>query len=269
MNKVAKQLKDGSYSLTLSASRVDTYDKCRRKYYFSYLEKLPRKSWSHFDLGTLTHGTLELFHENYRSDDQKPQKIKAHMSECFKEQVSRMRKDGDLKKPEIISEAKQLLAGYLKRIDRKGIGGVIHGIEQEFDLSLGECSWFVKDIETSVNIGIKGYIDRLDKDDDGTWHIKDYKTTKSVKHMKPFQLQTYGIYLLDAYPEIERFKGSYIMMRHDGMPLTYDFNREDVIKVKRDLLEKAQLILDEERWAPKPSPLCDWCDFKEVCQNSW
>lgn len=266
MLKTAKLMKDGNYMLKLSASRVDTYNKCPRKYYFTYLEKLPRKGWDHFDLGTLTHETLELFHDTFRNDDQKPEKIRSHMKDCFKKQVAIMRKKGDIKR-EIVEDARKLLLGYLKRIEQKGIGSNICGIEQEFDLSLGEC--LIDGVPEPVKIGIKGYIDRLDQEEDGTWHIKDYKTTKSTKYMKPFQLQTYGIYLLDTYPDTESFKGSYIMMRHDGMPLTYDFNREDVTKVKRDLMEKAQLILEEERWAPKPTPLCDWCDFKELCQNSW
>lgn len=267
--KTAKQLKDGSQILKLSASRTDVYKKCKRKYYYTYVEKLPKKHWDHFDLGTLVHGVLEKFHENFRNDSQRPEKIKTLMSKCFKEQVTSMQTQHKIKS-EIIHEAKQLLLGYLNRISEKGLGSTIEGIEDHFNIELGEVQVQNRkgDFEP-VMVGIQGYIDRMDKDPDGIWHIKDYKTSKSAKYMKPFQLETYGIPLLEKYPETERFRGSYIMLRLDGAPISYDFNREDVERVKKELVEQAKLILEEEKWSASPSPLCDWCDFKTTCQNSW
>jgi RecB family exonuclease len=250
--------------LKLSASRVDTYDKCHRKYYYTYLEKLPRKDWDHFDLGTLVHGTLENFHNTFRNDEQRPAKIREHMKNCFRKQHDIMQREKFIK-PEVVKEAKDLLLNYLRKIEDKGIVSNICEIEKNFVLHLGECDVFGK----QVSVEIQGFIDRLDKDPDGTWHIKDYKTSKSIKHMKPFQLMTYGIPLLYLNPDVDKFKGSYIMMRHEGMLLSYDFNREDVEKIKRELVEKAQIILTDQKWLQNPSPLCDWCDFKQLCFNSW
>lgn len=121
--KTAKLKKDGSYILKLSASRVDTYDKCALKYYFTYLDKLPRKEWDHFDLGTLVHGTLEIFHAKFRNDDQRPDKIRSHMSKSFKEQVNIMNRKHSLK-PTIVEEARTLLRGYLKELKMRELGQV-------------------------------------------------------------------------------------------------------------------------------------------------
>ena len=53
------------------------------------------------------------------------------------------------------------------------------------------------------------------------------------------------------------------------MHVSYDFNKEDVTKERKRLIEMADRIVEEERWVPKASRLCDWCDFKDVCFNTW
>jgi len=242
--------------LTLSASRVDIYQQCPRRYYYHYIEKLPRLDWDHFDLGTLVHGVLELFHENFRSDDGK----ECNLGRLMKESFGKFRAKMDKRKKlsiEILIEARDILKGYLDKIKQEGIGSEITSLEGDFKIDLND------------KYEIRGVIDRIDKDPDGMWHIKDYKTNKNPKYMKPFQLAVYGIYLLDKYPEVDRFRGSYVMLRFNGMLISYDFNKEDVEKERKDLIIYADRIIEEERWIAKPSRLCDWCDFKTVCLNSW
>ena len=245
--------------LVLSASRVKTYLQCPRKYYYTYIEKLPRQEWLHFDLGTMVHGVLEHFHEKIRTDkDISSANLKRLMKESFKKQRAFMEKEKGV--PVVYSvlvEAKDLLAEYLKNIESNGIGTEILSLEADFDIKLTE------------DFSVRGYVDRVDRDRDGILHIKDYKTNKNMKYMEPFQLRTYGIYLLDKYPDVETFRGSYVMMRFGGMLVSYDFNKEDVIKEKKSLIEHAQRITEEERWIAKPTRLCDWCDFKDPCLNTW
>lgn len=241
--------------LELSASKIKTYKQCPRRYYYQYIEKLPRKEWDHFDLGTFVHGTLEFFHESFRDDSIK-KNLRLLMKESFKKQREIMEQDKSLSK-EILNEARDMLAAYLKDMEEKGIGSEILTLEEEFVLDLND---FCK---------VKGIVDRLDKDVDGVFHIKDYKTNKDTKYMEPEQLRIYGIYLLSKYPDVEKFRGSYIMLRFGGMLLPHDFNLESVEEEKENVIKCAETILEEERWISKPSKLCDWCDFKSVCFNSW
>jgi len=254
---MSKKMKD--ITLVLSASRVKTYLQCPRKYYYNYIEKLPRKEWLHFDLGTLVHGALEYFHENFKIDkDRGSLNLKKMMKESFQKQRQAMKKERGVSIVQsVLVEARDLLADYLKRMESDGIGSEIISLEADFNIPL------------SKEFSVRGYVDRLDMDEDGTFHIKDYKTNKNPKYMEPFQLRTYGIYLLDQYPDVDKFRGSYVMMRFGGMLISYDFNKEDVLKEKKSLVEYAQRITDEERWIAKPTRLCDWCDFKSPCLNTW
>lgn len=250
-------------TLIISASRVKTYTMCPRKYYYNYIEKLPRMDWDHFDLGTLVHGVLEFFHESLRIDaDLKKANVKRIMKEAFKKQRQKMEKGDEnhpsmILKPKILLEARDLLKEYLDNIISNGIGSTILALEDEFELDLNE------------EFRIKGVVDRIDQDRDGIFHIKDYKTNKNPKYMESSQLCTYGLYLLNKYPDVKKFRGSYVMMRFGGMPVNYDFTVEDVEKERKKLIEYAELISNEERWIARPSRLCNWCDFQSICLSTW
>jgi putative RecB family exonuclease len=255
MTKEKKETKEEKKKLVLSASRLKTFQQCPRKYYYNYIEKLPKKDWPHFDLGTLVHGTLEKFHEDFKKDGE-DHNLKRIMKLSFKAHRKEMEEEKEIS-DEILLEARDLLTDYLKSMETDGIGSEIISLEKDFE------------IELNKDISIKGFVDRLDRDADGVYHIKDYKTNKNTRYMEPSQLRIYGIYLLDAYPDIDRFRGSYIMMRFNGSYISYDFNKEDVEKCKKELIEYGYKILEEQKFTPDQSRLCDWCDFKDTCLSTW
>jgi putative RecB family exonuclease len=252
MEKIMTEKKD---ILVLSASRIKTFQQCPRKYYYNYIEKLPRKDWPHFDLGTLVHGALEGFHQDFKKDGS-DLNLKRIMKLSFKAQRDEMEKEKPLD-DKVLLEARDLLLEYLRSMETEGIGSEIVSLEEEFEIPLAK------------GLSVRGFVDRVDLDADGIYHIKDYKTNKSTKYMEPFQLRIYGIYLADKYPEADRFRGSYIMMRFGGSYISYDFNMADVDKCKKQLIEYGERIKEEGKWIPKPSRLCDWCDFKNPCLTTW
>lgn len=242
-------------ALTLSASRKKTYDQCPRRYYYEYLQKLPRQEWEHFDLGTMVHGVLERFHSVYRGGKIEVN-LKKLMKESFQSQRVEMDKDHSLSQ-QVLLDARDMLQSYLDSIGENGLDSTVIALEQGFEIFLDD------------KYALRGVVDRLDVDSDGIFHIRDYKTNKSHKYMEPFQLRAYGLYLLDQHPEVDKFRGSYIMLRFGGMPISYDFNAADVDKERKSLIACADRIMEEERWIAKPGILCDWCDFKGVCLNTW
>lgn len=241
--------------IKLSASAVKTYDQCPRKYYYTYIDKQPKKQWAHFDLGNLCHKALEVFHEIYVQEGlAKRRSLAKLMGHSFKV----ARRDFPNMDNDLVAEAKELLMGYLNRVKKDGMP-FVKGVETAFDFYIRE------------DIRVRGFLDRLDIEKDGRFHIVDYKTTKNPKYLDEFQLLVYGLWLKENNPEVDSFKGSYLLLRHDSKLKEYEFNASDIDRVQKDLISYAERIRNEDEWTPVPTMLCNWCDFKEVCpaQKAW
>jgi putative RecB family exonuclease len=246
--------------IKLSASSVKTYDQCPRKYFFNYIERAPKKEWPHFDLGNLCHKTLEFFHETCME-----QKVaKKDYAKLMGKSFAKARKAFPKMKDELIKEAKDLLSatyldadgnkktGYLGMIKKEGIPDV-QGVETDFKFNINK------------KVLIRGFLDRVDVMKDGRFHIIDYKTTKNTQYLDEFQLLVYGLWLRREYPDIESFRGSYVLLRHNSALKSYDFTIEDVDKIEKDLIAYADKIRVDDVWTPIPTRLCNWCDFKDIC----
>ena len=111
----------------------------------------------------------------------------------------------------------------------------------------------------------------MDISKDGTFRIIDYKTTKNAKYLDSFQLLIYGLWLKHQYPDLEKFRAAYILLRHDSKTKDYEFNIEDLKKAEKDIISYAGKIKTENQWVPIPTALCNWCDFKDICpaHSAW
>jgi len=240
--------------IKLSASSMKTYEQCPKKYFYTYIEKVPRQEWDHFDLGNLCHKALEIFHRIYMQEGNKMGSLSKLMTHSF----STAKKEFEKITPHLKDEAKALLLDYLKAISANGMP-LVKGVETPFNFKIND------------EILIRGFIDRLDISKDGKFRIIDYKTTKNVKYLDPFQLLIYGLWLKHEYPDLEKFRASYVLLRHGSKTKDYEFNMEDLKKAEKEILGYASKLKVENQWVPVPTALCNWCDFKNICpaQQAW
>ena len=49
--------------LRLSPTKVGSWQDCPRKYFFTYIDKGPRRAWAHFSYGNAIHGALKRWFE--------------------------------------------------------------------------------------------------------------------------------------------------------------------------------------------------------------
>lgn len=235
--------------IKLSASSAKTYEQCPAKYAYTYIHKLPKKHWPHLILGTFCHAVLEQFHKEWILN--KNLELSPLMGISFAEQ----RNNYKSMSPDQLEEAKEMLQEYLFSMEKNGMPNTLF-VEESFQFTVGKYL-------------LRGFMDRLDVDRDGIFHILDYKTSKSEKWLDDFQLLVYGMALKEKYPNLERFRGSYILLRKNSKLITTEFTLQDISKCERKILDFGQRIEEEQKWEKRPSQLCNWCDFYDPCQGSW
>ena len=242
-----------SNEFRLSVSKCKTYLDCKAKYKYTYIDKLPRKTFDFHTLGKFCHKVLEDFHNSYINGNNDPYNIV--ISKAFKDALVEYK---DEMTSEMKKECWQIIDQYLRRITinkkNNNVANVL-ACEKNFELLVGG------------KVILNGMIDRIQLDDDNVIHVADYKTTKNAKYLKEdfFQLLTYAYVIISEDPTIEKVRASYILLRHDFEYITKEFDKKEIVKVADKYINYTDQILNEKEFAPNPSRLCAYCDHISVC----
>jgi len=250
--------------MKLSVSSIDTFKSCAKKYYYRYIEKvkIERKTWNFTEFGSCAHRILELFHE--KADQSTPEsEYPSIMKTCFVEAVKEFNfavlsedvwsPDGNKKG---ILYLREMMQEYLELIRKTGMPNVVSN-ELAFQLKLEEGAL------------IRGYIDRIDKIEEGVYKVIDYKTSKNPKYLKDFQLLVYANAIREVYPDTKKVIGSFMLLKHDFKEVEYEFTNFDLDECMDEVMKNLDLIRVEKNWVKKPTRLCDWCDYKSICIEKW
>jgi len=250
--------------LKLSVSSIGTYEKCPKQYQYRYILKpdVVREKHPATEFGSCAHLALEIFHKVLMKKRVDPLDYPRLMTWSSTKAIKEFDKsilseptwtpDGDI--PGIIF-LKDILQDYLNLLKRDGVPNVI-GVEVPYSFKIGGST-------------IRGYIDRLDKVADGEYRVVDYKTSKNPKYLTEFQLLVYADAIRRKYPDAKVVHGSYMLLKHNCKTKDWTFSSNDFERVTKKILKRADQISTEKRWVKKPTVLCNWCDYKTICQDSW
>jgi len=236
--------------IALSVSKAKTFDECKAKYKYTYIQKLPRKEWDFHVFGQFVHEILERYHK-VDSDQIDPDTI---MTNCFQESLKSF--DGKLSQAQK-NEAFEIIKKYLVKIKSP--------VESPVNVVNVEKSFF---IDVGGSVLLNGFIDRVQIDPDGIVHVADYKTTKNKKYVNDFfQLLTYAFVLMTEDDSLNKVRASYILVRHDFEYITKEFHRDEVMGVSKKFIDFASQIREEKLWEPSPRFLCKFCDHLDICKE--
>jgi hypothetical protein len=240
--------------LALSVSSIGTYEKCPKKYWYTYIEKpdIQKKKWDHLEFGSYVHLVLEKFHkylmEQFLPQSEYPALMRKCMELALKEfDESILEKDVDL--------VRRTLQSYLDQIKKNNLPNVLF-VEKPFLMEIGDYN-------------IRGFIDRIDKIGDGHYHVVDYKTSKDPKYLTPFQLYVYSLIIREEFSDAEKITGSYMLLKHNCDYKTWEISDKDIQNCRDKIAKFGNLITTDSSWDKKPSQLCNFCDFKDLCMNNW
>jgi len=95
-----------------------------------------------------------------------------------------------------------------------------------------------------------------------------HNTGKS-KNLDKFQLQVYGMHLKNLFPDIQEYDGVYLVLPEGPKEVSYTFTLGDIEEAKEDVIKTAESIATDKTWEPKPTFLCNYCDYYDACPDAW
>jgi RecB family exonuclease len=236
--------------LTLSVSKAKTFEDCKAKYRFCYIDKLPRIEQDFHIFGKFLHQILENFHKALICEPDRAKYWQVVMEEAwntahteYESQITGLQ----------YKDAKNIIKEYCEILEEEGLPNVL----------ANEKPFFIKLNSVLLN----GYIDRVQVDSDGVLHVIDYKTTKDPKYLKDyFQLLTYAYALMLEDPKLNRVRASFVLLKHKFRYLTEEYTREQVMPIAEKFIKYYLNIQEEKTWRPNPQFLCKYCDYMEHCK---
>jgi putative RecB family exonuclease len=241
---------DAQGRIRLSFSRIDSYDNCPRKFRYAYIDRLPSVPSPHLSFGTSVHGALEAFYDRKLPSCPTEEELLGFLFEHW--DTSGFAATPREEQLEFYRHAQDVLRRFHRRA------------APDYRLPAATEAWF------SLPIGheavVVGSIDRVDVDDDGRFHIIDYKTNRKVKDRRrvagSLQLAIYALACRHLYGSLPATVSLDFVV--PGVTVTVGIDEIDLDAARQAILDTAAAVR-AQHYEPTPNPLCDWCDFRSVC----
>ncbi len=122
---------------------------------------------------------------------------------------------------------------------------------------------------------LAGAIDRIDKNpEDNSYEIIDYKTQKRMPSQdminQDMQMSIYHLGLMKRWPRLspDSIKLSFYFLKH-GEKISTSRSQDQLEKTKNEIVktidEIKERVANNYDFPPYPSPLCDWCGYRQMC----
>ncbi len=246
-----------------SASSINTYKQCPRKYFYRYIQKLPDEPNIHAVRGNIAHSALEHF---FRMDpngiiDYKkeiPLKVENLFDTFWVQNKDKLK--------QLKLDLNSLNEHYLE--GRRMINSWANKFVKKVDPNVPFATWFNEmkpEVElkfSSEKLGVTGFVDAIYHKKDKIIVI-DYKTSSKDIITPEYSLQA-GIYaiLINESRGIMPTVVSFDFLKGETRELIVD-----EILIKNTLFEIEQIHASTATDSPfdykkKPTALCKWCNAK-------
>ncbi len=246
-----------SYPASLSPSRASDFTTCPLLYRFRSIDQIPEPPAPAAVRGTLVHRALETLFD-LPAEDRHPQNAVDLTRAAFAELATADPASADaVRGPD---GAEPDLAPYVHAYFALEDPRRLEPHAREVPI----------EVELAPGFAIRGYIDRVDRTDDGRVRIVDYKTGKApsprFSDKAMFQMRFYGLAWWKRHGTVPTrlqllYLGDGRVLRHE--PDENELKATEVrVLALRDSISAAA---ESGAFEPTPSRLCDWCSYQALC----
>jgi len=240
--------------MRISYSALETFQNCPAAFKFQYIEKIKVPKSKEAVFGSLIHETLKMFHEPSRPYPLSEEDLLKYFTQKWDPKVY----DDPQEEAFAFSQGIEMLKRYYAQNQGKQFN--IIDLETPFEAPI---------MDKNELHQITGRIDRIDKLEDGTFEVIDYKTAKKMPGQKivdnNLQLSVYHLGLVNRWPALEDkpVKLSLYFLKHG--------EKVSTLRTKLELEETKEKILEvinqikKSSFEPRPNPLCNWCQYQRFC----
>jgi DNA helicase-2/ATP-dependent DNA helicase PcrA len=237
----------------LSYSQIDIFNTCPLQYRYRYLQRIPVPPSAAQSFGDAIHKALFSF---YKIAKEGKNPTKEDLLRLLDENWSSLGFASKAHEEKMKRQGREMLSGFFeKAYNPKHLP---RDLEQVFT------------VRVTSDFKIGGKIDRVDEFENGKIEIIDYKTGRVLSEEKAEQSLQMTVYALAAQDQ-----GIYDKKAEDVILSFYFFDTQEKISTRRtsEQLEEARKALLEKKeeieksdFSPKPSNMCEFCDFKLICE---
>ena len=234
----------------LSFSRISRYEQCPLSFELHYIDHEEAEPGPALRFGKIIHAVLEGLLADVIQNEQSGPLSEARAIELLRWSWS---SDG-LIGIELFQEAVEILKAFVR--DQ---GPVDHhdvlAVEKEFEIRTGPFT-------------VVGFMDRVDRVDDETVEVIDYKTNRMVFSREEvensLQLSLYHLAAQRIWPWAKKVKLTFHLLRH-GIRMGTERTREQLDAALAYVQTIGNMTEEATEFPPRLNTNCVWCDHHQRC----
>ncbi len=253
-------MRQRSEIVVYSHTRLESFRKCPLQYRFKYLDKIPaqREGIEAF-VGNRVHNVLEkLYGDLWDGILNRLDELKDFYSSRW---------DEEWHERVHVARAGETVDDYFDY----GLQCIDNFYRENYPFNQRQTVALEERVEFNLDPGgwrrFQGYIDRVARCPDGSCEIHDYKTSRSRRSpgmSELRQLSLYQIGVQSMHPEVTSVE----LVSHflcSGEVFRQHQTHTDLVQIVQDAHRVIDDIESEEEFGANVTPLCNWCEFQEIC----
>jgi len=237
-----------------SFSALETYTQCPLKYKFQEIDKIRTPKSPEAIFGSIIHGVMKFIHTRQQGGTFPDLQ---NALQFFESKWTIENFTDEYQKTSLFNQGKLIIEKYYHDNNISSSNPI--ATEMFFETSVESIN------ETHT---LAGKIDRIDKLEDGSFEIIDYKTTKWLPSQDDvdnnLQLAIYQMGFLNRWPNIDApIKVSLYFLLH-GMKLSGSRSPDTKATIEK-VSNMIKSIQEAKEFKPQPGILCGWCGYQKMC----